>query len=148
MKGDLQINRCSDNRVKRETTHTSLIPVHCTVIITHSLYLGIDDLFTFICATVGHQGFCPQSVMLYGKNIYYKMYVYKGTTSTVYLNCKSRSNKTGSTSLDTRTNQKQRPVNQKGQKVNENKQWKEVFRLFKKQHQLESTQCLLNSFIL
>ncbi len=39
----------------------------------------------------------------------YTIYVRRGTTSTVYFICKSRTNKTGSISRDTRSSRRQRP---------------------------------------
>ncbi len=50
------------------------------------------------------------------------IYVRRGTTSIVYFICKSRTNKTGSISRDTRSSRRQRPKNQKVTKVNESKQ--------------------------
>ncbi len=44
------------------------------------------------------------------------IYVHRGTTSTVYFICKSRTNKAGLTSEDTRSSRRQRPKNQKGNK--------------------------------
>ncbi len=49
-------------------------------------------------------------------------YVRRGTTSTVYFICKSRTNKTGSISRDTRSSRRQMPKNIKVTKVNEIKQ--------------------------
>ncbi len=50
------------------------------------------------------------------------IYVLRGTTFTVYFICKSRTNKTGSISKDTRSSRRQMPMNQKVTKVNESKQ--------------------------
>ncbi len=53
------------------------------------------------------------------------IYIHRETTSTVYFICKSRTNKTGSISRDTRSSRRQRPKKQKVNKVNA---WKEFFR--------------------
>ncbi len=56
--------------------------------------------------------------------------MYKGgPLSLPYFICKSRTKRTRPIYIKMRTNQRQRPMNQKSkQKVNENNQWKEVFR--------------------
>ncbi len=48
--------------------------------------------------------------------------LHRGTTCTVYFICKSRTNKTGSISSDTRNSRRQKPKNKKVAKVNESKQ--------------------------
>ncbi len=44
------------------------------------------------------------------------IYICRGMTSTVYFICKSRTNKTGSISRDTRSSRRQRPKNKKSNK--------------------------------
>ncbi len=80
------------------------------------------DVFRNVNKTVGvqrhHQYFLHMRLLSHDNKLH--NYIHRGTTSTVFFICKSRTNKAISTSGDTRSIR--RPINKKVTKMNECKQ--------------------------